>query len=62
MLNPENLVGSWRRFGPVGPVYQVVGIGNEAPDGDKLMVIKLLESDEVAEYRLSHVLDDPVEN
>lgn len=30
LLEPENLVGTWRRFGPVGPVYEIIGLGQEA--------------------------------
>ncbi|MBV9116384.1 MAG: DUF5397 family protein [Acetobacteraceae bacterium] len=27
MVEPEQLVGTWRRFGPVGPVYEIVERG-----------------------------------
>ncbi len=29
---PQSLLGTWRRFGPVGPVHEIIGIGKELPD------------------------------
>ncbi len=57
---PQNLVGTWRRFGVVGPVYEIIGIG-QAIDHDQLMRIRVVESGEEADYRLTDVLDDPRE-
>jgi hypothetical protein len=34
---PTSLVGTWRRFGPVGPVYEIIAAGAELPDGDRMM-------------------------
>jgi len=61
MLQAEKLVGTWRRFGPVGPVYEVLGAGRELPNGDRLMRIRVIESGEEADYRLTDMLDDPKE-
>ena len=60
-MDPRALIGSWRRFGPVGPVYQVIDLGTEAPDGDRLMKVRLLETDQVTEYKLVRLLEDPIE-
>lgn len=58
---PKALVGTFRRFGPVGPVYQVTDVIRELDDGDVLLSVTIVESGEEAEYRYSHVLDDPKE-
>lgn len=58
---PAKLVGTWRRFGPVGPVYEIVGAGSELADGDWMMRIRVIETGEEVDYRFTDVLDDPVE-
>jgi len=55
------LVGTWRRFGLVGPVYEIVGVGDTLPNGDLLMRIRVLESGEALDYSLTDILDDPKE-
>lgn len=59
--HPANLVGTWRRFGVAGPVYEIVNEGTELPDGDRLMRVKVIETGEEVDYRFTDVLDDPVE-
>lgn len=61
MIEPSALIGTWRRFGPVGPVYEIIGTLGDLPDGDILMRVRVLESGEEADYRLTHVLEDPRE-
>ncbi len=56
---PANLVGTWRRFGAAGPVYEIIGAGNELPDGDRLMRVRVVETGEEVDYRLAEILDDP---
>jgi hypothetical protein len=58
---PQNLVGIWRRFGPVGPVYEIIGVGKELPDHDRMMRVRVAESGEEVDYRFSEILDDPRE-
>lgn len=58
---PANLVGTWRRFGPVGPVYDIIGIGDELSGGDRLMRVRVVETGEEVDYRLAEILDDPRE-
>jgi hypothetical protein len=58
---PSNLVGTWRRFGSVGPVYEIIGAGTELPGGDRLMPIRVVETGEEINYRLTEILDDPRE-
>lgn len=57
----KNLVGTWRRFGEVGPVYEVVGVGPTLPSGDRTMHVRVLETGEELDYRLHDLLDDPRE-
>lgn len=57
----EKLVGTWRRFGPVGPVYEVVRAGAELPGGDRMMRVRVVESGEEVDYKLTDLLDDPKE-
>jgi hypothetical protein len=58
---PQSLVGTWRRFGVVGPVYEIIAAGVELPDGGRLMRVRVLESGEEVDYRVSDILDDPRE-
>ena len=57
---PQDLVGTWRRFGAVGPVYEIIGVG-QPTDADQFMRIRVIESGEEADYKLADVLDDPRE-
>ena len=61
MPQPANLVGTWRRFGAVGPVYEIISAGTELPDGDRLMRIRVVETGEEVDYSLAEILDDPRE-
>ncbi|MDD3610563.1 MAG: DUF5397 family protein [Halothiobacillaceae bacterium] len=56
---PSVPTGQIKTFGPFGPKYQVVNALRELDDGDWMIRIKLLETDEEAEYRLSSINDDP---
>lgn len=60
-MQPERLVGTWRRFGVAGPVYEIVGVGQEAPGGERIMRIRVVESGEEADYKMTDILDDPRE-
>jgi hypothetical protein len=61
MPAPANLVGTWRRFGVAGPVYEIISAEEPLPDGDHLMRVRVLESGEELPYRLTAILDDPKE-
>jgi hypothetical protein len=43
---PQSLVGTWRRFGTVGPVYEIIGLGKELSDHDRMMRVRVVESGE----------------
>jgi hypothetical protein len=59
--DPKLLVGSWHRFGPDGPAYEVISIGIPTADGtDRVVRIRLAETGEEADYTLNHLIDDEV--
>ncbi len=58
-LGPQALIGTWRRFGPVGPVYEVVDLGPTLPNGETLVRVRVLETAEELDYRLTALLSDP---
>lgn len=58
---PASLLGTWRRFGTLGPAYEILGVGAELPDGDRLMHIRVAETGEELDHRLTAILDDPRE-
>jgi hypothetical protein len=59
-VKPESLIGTWRRFGAVGPAYEIVAIGDERKGGDRVVRIRLAETGEEADYTLNHVLEDEI--
>ncbi len=61
MSQPEELVGTWRRFGPVGPVYEIIGGEKTSTHGDRTMRIRVIETGEEVDYKLAEILDDPKE-
>jgi hypothetical protein len=58
---PAALIGTWRRFGLLGPVYEILCQGNILPNGDVLMRVRVVESGEELDYRFADILDDPKE-
>lgn len=59
---PQNLIGTWRRFGVTGPVYEIVDVGQMLSDDDCLMRVRLVETGEELDYRFTDILDDPREH
>ena len=56
-----SLAGTWRRFGAVGPVYEIIASGAALPGGDWLMRVRVVETGEEIDCRLTEILDDPRE-
>ena len=54
-------LNQYRRFGTIGPVYQIVGFGQCDEFGDEWLKIVLVESGEETEYKAVHAVEDPVE-
>ncbi len=58
---PRSLIGSWRRFGAVGPVYEIVGVTEPKAADRPRMRVRVLETGEELDYPLAEILDDPRE-
>ena len=54
----RSLIGTWRRFGPTGPAYEVVATGSVTATGDQLMRVRVLETGEELDYPLRDILHD----
>lgn len=61
MVDMGALVGSVRRFGLEGPIYQVMGVGPRGADGAQHMRIVVIESGEELDYPIADLLIDPIE-
>lgn len=61
-LEPLALVRTCRRFRQVGPVYKVVEVGKNLANGRSSMLIRVSESGEQADYRLTDTLQDQREH
>jgi hypothetical protein len=61
-LPPQSqaLIGTFRRFGEVGPVYQVTGHAGPRLTGEQMLHIQVTESGEELDYKLNDFLDDPL--
>jgi hypothetical protein len=61
-LEPQTLIGTWRRFGLQGPVYEIIGeVMDFLEEGVQRMRIRVVETGEELDYKLSDILDDPKE-
>lgn len=56
---PTVPIGRIKRFGPVGPQYEICRVLRPVDGGYWLLAIKLVDSGEITEYRYSHMVDDP---
>ena len=56
---PAIPVGKIKSFGAFGPKYEVGRVLRPLEDGDWLVEVKMVETGETAEYKLTHLLDDP---
>ncbi len=61
MMPLPELVGTWRRFGAVGPAYEIIEAGHELPGGHRMMRIRVVETGEEVDYKLTDIRDDPKE-
>jgi hypothetical protein len=52
-------VGQYKTFGAIGPVYQVLATGRNAPDGEWMIPIRVIETGEELDYRYSRFVQDP---
>jgi len=56
---PPVPVGKIKSFGPFGPKYEVGHALRQLDDGDWMVEVTMVETGEKAEYRLTHLSDDP---
>ncbi len=59
IVPPPVPVGKIKSFGPFGPKYEVGQALRQLEDGDWMIEVTLVETGEKAEYRLTHLSDDP---
>ena len=59
VISPSVPVGKIKSFGYFGPKYEVGKPLFQLNDGDWLVEITMVETGETAEYRLTHIIDDP---
>ena len=59
ITSPTVPVGKIKSFGPFGPKYQVGQALRPLDDGDWMIEITMVETGEKAEYRLTHLAEDP---
>ncbi|HEX8381989.1 MAG TPA: DUF5397 family protein [Sphingomonas sp.] len=62
MVDMGVLMGTIRRFGLVGPAYEIVAPAEAAASGEPQMRIHVLESDEHLDYPVSAILADPTDD
>ena len=56
---PSVPVGKIKSFGPFGPKYEVGQAIRQLDDGDWMIEVTMVETGEKAEYRWTHLSDDP---
>lgn len=52
-------LGKIKSFGDFGPKYEVGQVLRRLEDGDWLVEVRIVETGETADDRLSRILDDP---
>lgn len=62
MVDMGILLGTVRRLGLSGPPYEVTGFADALPSGEPQMRIHLIESAEDADYAVSAILNDPIDD
>ena len=59
-LNPvASQLARIKTFGPVGTPFEVGEPLRRLDDGDRLVRMTIIQTGELAEYRLSRIVDDP---
>ena len=59
---PADSIGTWRRFGSLGPVYEIIANGPDTQNGVRSMRVRVVESGEEADYSIDDILGDPRES
>jgi hypothetical protein len=56
----DQILGSFRTFGRLGPVYEILDIAGPETGADVNVRIRVIESGEELEYPLAAAMDDPL--
>jgi len=56
----DEIVGSFRTFGRLGPVYEVISLSEPASGADVMLTIRVVESGETLDYPLADAMSDPL--
>jgi hypothetical protein len=56
----DEVVGTYRTFGRVGPAYEIVGVAGSDVGRHVMLRVRVLESGEELVYPLASALDDPL--
>lgn len=63
MHNTQNQIkipkGQINTFGEIGPPYKIGEPLKQLENGDWLVEVTLIETGEITEYSLSHIINDP---
>jgi len=59
-ISLDEVIGSVRTFGRVGPMYEVLTTSGAATGSDVVLRIRVVESGEELDYPLAAALDDPL--
>lgn len=54
----DDVVGSYRTFGTIGPTYVVLGVVEPASGGNVTLEVRVSESGEVLQYPLARALEN----
>lgn len=57
---PAELIGTWRRFGVLEPVYEIISARGDLPNGDRLTRVRVVETGEELDHHLGEIMDDPI--
>lgn len=61
-ISLDQILGSFRTFGRLGPVYEVLRVREPSTGPSVMLHIRVIESGEELDYPLAAALDDPVAN
>ncbi|MDO9381893.1 MAG: DUF5397 family protein [Hyphomicrobiaceae bacterium] len=56
----DDLVGTFRSFGPAGPTYEVLNVIEPATGSNILLQVRVVESRELLDYPLAQAMLDPL--
>ena len=59
IVPPQVPTGTFKSFGPFGTTYKVGKALRQLEDGDWMVQVTMVDTGEQAEYRLTHMNDDP---